>query len=73
MAVKANILANLDKLPEALQVELLHYSEYLVDRYGQEIQTEKVTKRGGLGALKGKIWISDDFDEPLEEMKEYME
>ncbi|MCL2065125.1 MAG: DUF2281 domain-containing protein [Candidatus Cloacimonetes bacterium] len=25
------------------------------------------------GILKGKIWIADDFDEPLDEMKEYME
>jgi len=25
------------------------------------------------GLLKGKVWMSDDFDEPLEEMKEYME
>ena len=26
-----------------------------------------------IGLLEGKIWMSDDFDEPLEEMKEYME
>jgi antitoxin (DNA-binding transcriptional repressor) of toxin-antitoxin stability system len=25
------------------------------------------------GMWKGKIWISDDFDEPLEELREYME
>jgi predicted DNA-binding antitoxin AbrB/MazE fold protein len=25
------------------------------------------------GILKGKVWMSDDFNEPLEEMKEYME
>ena len=25
------------------------------------------------GIFKGKIRMSDDFDEPLEEMKEYME
>jgi antitoxin (DNA-binding transcriptional repressor) of toxin-antitoxin stability system len=25
------------------------------------------------GSLKGKIWISEDFDEPLEELREYME
>ena len=25
------------------------------------------------GSLKGKIWMSDDFDAPIEEMKEYME
>ena len=25
------------------------------------------------GSAKCQIWISDDFDEPLEEFKEYME
>ena len=25
------------------------------------------------GKWKGKIWMSDDFNAPLEEMKEYME
>ena len=24
------------------------------------------------GALKGKMWIAPDFDEPLEEFKDYM-
>lgn len=72
MIVKNEILTNLDKLPEALQIEILHYSEYLVSRYSQENQSKKPTKRGGLGVLKGKIKISDDFDEPLAEMQEYM-
>jgi antitoxin (DNA-binding transcriptional repressor) of toxin-antitoxin stability system len=25
------------------------------------------------GSAKGQIWMSDDFDEPLEDFKEYME
>ena len=25
-----------------------------------------------LGCMKGKIWMSDDFDEPLEDFKEYI-
>jgi hypothetical protein len=25
------------------------------------------------GCLSGKIWMSDDFDEPLDDFKEYME
>jgi antitoxin (DNA-binding transcriptional repressor) of toxin-antitoxin stability system len=25
------------------------------------------------GSLEGKIWMADDFDEPLEELREYME
>lgn len=76
MLVKDNILENLNKLPENLQVEILHYSEYLLNRYLQENQIEeqqqKSKKRGAYGILKGKIWMSEDFDEPLEELEEYM-
>lgn len=25
------------------------------------------------GSAKGKVWMSDDFDEPLEDFQEYME
>ena len=31
---------------------------------------DMATKRGD---MKGKIWIADDFCEPIEEMREYME
>ena len=27
---------------------------------------------GGFGCMKGKIWMSVDFDEPLEDFKDYM-
>jgi len=32
----------------------------------------KSGERGGFGCLKGRIWMSDDFDEPLEDFKDYM-
>ena len=33
----------------------------------------KLPRSTGRGILKGKVWMSDDFNEPLEEMREYME
>ena len=33
----------------------------------------KLPRSGALGLWKGKVWMSDDFNEPIEEMKEYME
>jgi len=33
----------------------------------------KQPRSTGRGLLKGKVWMSGDFNEPLEEMKEYME
>ncbi len=77
MLVKESILEKLEQLPENLQVEVLHYSDYLLKCYLQKNQIEekqpKSKKRGAYGILKGKIWMSEDFDQPLEELKEYME
>ncbi|MEG5033992.1 type II toxin-antitoxin system VapB family antitoxin [Microcoleus sp. AT3-D2] len=73
MMIETAILKNLEKLPESVKQAVLDYIEFLVNRYAQEPpKTEKAAKRGGLGIWKGKIWMSDDFDEPLEDLKDYM-
>jgi len=66
------ILEKLAELPESLQTEVLHYIEFLIEKQAKNSTQEKPTKRGGLGMWKGKIWMSDDFDEPLEDLKDYM-
>jgi len=33
----------------------------------------KVKRESKRGDMKGKIWMADDFCEPIEEMREYME
>lgn len=94
MKLKDNILANIEKLPENLQVEILHYSEYLLNKYAkknEEILCQKQQKNKlleekyismssqkndekphGYGSWAGDIIMSDDFDEPLEDLAEYM-
>ena len=49
----------------------------VITRYGKPVarieaegQNRKLPR---IGAFKGEIWMSDDFDEPLEEFREYME
>jgi Protein of unknown function (DUF2281) len=67
----------LSKLPEALQVEALHYIEYLASRSTNRPLPEVLEppalaqKRNGFGILKGKVTIADDFDDPLEEFADY--
>lgn len=34
---------------------------------------QKEPRKSKWGDMKGKIWMADDFCEPLEEMREYME
>ena len=64
------ILEKLAELPESLQTEVLHYIEFLIEKQAKNSTQDKPTKRGGLGIWKGKIWMSDDFDEPLEDLKD---
>lgn len=68
-------------LPDTLKTEVEHYIEFLLEKYTHNKPSQKTSqiseenpkkKRDGFGILKGKIWMSEDFDEPLEEMKEYM-
>jgi hypothetical protein len=37
------------------------------------IQSSKLPRSTAKGILKDKVWMSDGFNEPLEELKEYME
>lgn len=51
------------------QEVLLYDDEHLVAKIVPAHQRSE--RRRILGALKGKIWIADDFDEPLEDFVEY--
>ncbi|WP_338430197.1 type II toxin-antitoxin system VapB family antitoxin [Synechococcus elongatus] len=70
--VQPTILEKLEQLPESLQVEVLHYIEFLIDKQGKEHALASPKKKRQAGLLKGKIWMSDDFDAPLEDLKDYM-
>ena len=71
--IQPAILEKLETLPEALQTEVLHYIEFLSERYAvTHDQMETRPKKRQAGLLQGKIWMADDFDEPLEDFKDYM-
>lgn len=59
---------------KVLPPELIKSVENFVDMLGMEqealIQPEK--KQRTSGQLKGKVQMSPDFDEPLEDLKDYM-
>lgn len=60
-------------LPESLKTKLLHYAEYLIEKYPSNKQSqENIEANQGYGSWAGKIIMSDDFDEPLEDLAEYM-
>jgi len=38
----------------------------------EELERIREMRHQFMGSMEGKIWMADDFDAPLEEMKEYM-
>ena len=77
MTIETKILETVSQMPQELKQELFHYAEYLLRNYSHAEPFPVVLeplkkKRGGFGILKDKIWMADDFDEPLEDFKEYM-
>ncbi len=59
------------QIPEQYFAEVVNFLDLLQYKIRAQQAEEKKPKRQ-LGLLKGQIWMSDDFDEPLEDFKEYM-
>jgi hypothetical protein len=56
----------LAQLPPALQQEVLDFVEFLWQKY------EPKRKRPKFGSAQGKYRLASDFDEPLDDLKDYM-
>ncbi len=54
---------------EPLKQELLSYIDYLLNR---QFSNEEKTRKPTFGCAKGSFVLASDFDEPLDDFKEYM-
>jgi hypothetical protein len=71
--ISPQLIATLDKLPPNLQTEILHYAEYLAAKYTPAPQTETLSQTyRRAGTMKGMFTMAEDFDAPLEDLKDYM-
>ncbi|WP_310481182.1 DUF2281 domain-containing protein [Chamaesiphon sp. VAR_48_metabat_403] len=70
--IETTILEYLHKLPDSLQQEVLHYTQFLLETHKKN--TPQPQKKRQAGFLKGTfvLPLSEDFDEPLEDFQEYM-
>ena len=68
MTLREEAVLALDSVPDFKLSELIHYMRFLSECPMRLGQTDKPRGRPRdlYGALKGKIWVADDFDEPLE-------
>jgi Protein of unknown function (DUF2281) len=71
--LETTILEYLHKLPDSLQQEVLHYTQFLLETHTKS--TSQSQKKRQAGFLKGTFTLPlpDDFNEPLEDFQEYME
>ena len=65
-------LEQIQRLPESVQQEALHYIEGLVAKHTQSVQTPTIDRKNAFGIWKGQVWMSDDFNAPLDDLQEYM-
>jgi hypothetical protein len=65
------ILAQYEQLPDLYKQEVEDFIEFLISKTYKK-KTINSKSRGGLGMSKGKYNMSKDFEEPLEDFKEYM-
>ena len=71
MTTAAVIYGIIPTLPEAMQEDALHYIEALKEKAAVENTPTPLPNRGW-GCMKGLITIHDDFEDPLEDFKDYM-
>jgi len=65
----AQLVAKYESLPDELKKEAEAYIDSLHEQANSSGETDKLRP---IGMAKGRIWMSDDFDEPLEDFKDYM-
>jgi len=66
--LKNQLIHDIEILPEhALRAISVVVKEFILLSSKAEVITRPV-----FGSGKGQMWISDDFDVPLEELREYM-
>ena len=62
-----------DRIGDESSDENAHLGDADFARRAEELENIRQRRLAAFGSLRGQIWMSDDFDAPLEEMREYME
>lgn len=66
-------LSKLAMLPKEKRDEVNDFVDFLLAQLEtKKTETKNVDKKPMFGSLKGTIIMADDFDEPLEDLKDYM-
>ena len=62
------LYTKINSLPNDLKSEVNDFIDFLMTKKQKEV----VKKKPKFGCVKGQIYISPDFDDPLDDFKDYM-
>lgn len=65
------LYSKLSSLPEKMKSEVADFIDFLLSKSKSE-QKKRHTGKAQFGSGKGMFTITPDFDDPLEDFKEYM-
>ena len=63
-----SLYTKISSLPNDIKSEVNDFIDFLLQKRKKEIENRKPK----FGCAKGQIYISPDFDEPLDDFKEYV-
>ncbi len=72
MLTNDQLSSEIASLPDSLQEEVEHFVAFLKTRVQPPQPPQPPLAKRQFGAAKGFFKMSDDFEEPLEDFKEYM-
>lgn len=64
----SHLYAKINSLPDDIKSEVNDFIDFLMAKRKNKIKKKKPK----FGCAKGQIYISPDFDDPLDDFKEYM-
>jgi hypothetical protein len=66
------LYTQIEALPSKLKKEAKKLLEDMLENQAKEKSKKPSIKKRSFGSLKGKIHLSEDFDNPLDDLMEYM-
>jgi hypothetical protein len=63
-----SLYTKISALPAEMKAEVAEFIDFLLSKKTKQAKKKKPI----FGSAKGKLKISDDFDEPLDDFKDYM-
>lgn len=65
-----SLYKKLEQLPPDLKIEVQNFIDFLLDKNNSKNEIQVIKRE--FGSLKGKIHLSKDFDDPVDDFNEYM-